>query len=83
MKAVEVEGEVAGAKHVELVPPTWYLHWLTLREEEGREEGRISLCLSARSSSQAHSLPLITAGAHRHPINFDCAERQACTGDAT
>ena len=60
VKTVEVEGEVSGAKHVQLVPPARLLCCLNLREE-GRKEGRAILCLPARSSSGTCSFPLTTA----------------------
>lgn len=60
MKTVKVEGEIAGAKHMELVPPSCCLRWLNLREE-GREEGRTGLYLPAKSSPGARSFPLTTA----------------------
>ena len=60
MKTMKVEGEVAGAKHMQLVPPARCLQWLNLREG-GRKEGKNSFCLPARSSSGAHSFPLTTA----------------------
>lgn len=70
MKMVEVEGEVAGAKHMQLVPPACCLCCLNLREE-GREEGRTGLCLPAWSSL----LPL-----RRRPTNFGHAASQVCAG---